>query len=69
MEEQRKLPLGVKAAYGFGSVAYGVKNNGFDYFLLLFYSQVIGLDARLVGIAITTALVVETIIDPLIGYW
>jgi len=69
MEEQRKLPLGVKAAYGFGSVAYGVKNNGFDYFLLLFYSQVIGLDARLVGIAITTALVFDAISDPIIGYW
>jgi Na+/melibiose symporter-like transporter len=69
MEEQRKLPLSVKAAYGFGSVAYGVKNNGFDYFLLLFYSQVIGLDARLVGIAITTALVFDAISDPIIGYW
>ena len=69
MEEQRKLSLGVKAAYGFGSVAYGVKNNGFDYFLLLFYSQVIGLDARLVGIAITTALVFDAISDPIIGYW
>ena len=36
VEEERKLPLGVKVAYGLGSVAYGVKNNGFDYFLLLF---------------------------------
>ncbi len=56
-------------AYGFGSVAYGVKNNGFDYFLLLFYSQVVGLDARLVGMAITTALVIDAISDPVVGYW
>lgn len=63
------LSLGLKSAYGFGSVAYGVKNNGFDYFLLLFYSQVIGLDARLVGIAITTALVFDAISDPVVGYW
>jgi len=63
------LTLRLKSAYGFGSVAYGVKNNGFDYFLLLFYSQVIGLDARLVGIAITTALVFDAISDPVIGYW
>lgn len=68
-EEERKLPLGVKIAYGLGSVAYGVKNNGFDYFLLLFYSQVIGLDARLVGVAITIALVFDAISDPVIGYW
>ena len=46
-----------------------MKNNGFDYFLLLFYSQVIGLDARLVGIAITTALVFDAVSDPIVGYW
>jgi Na+/melibiose symporter-like transporter len=63
-----RLGLGTKLAYGFGSVAYGVKNNGFDYFLLLFYSQVIGLDARLVGVAITTALVFDAISDPVVGY-
>ena len=67
--QSKKLSFGLKCAYGFGSVAYGVKNNGFDYFLLLFYSQVIGLDARLVGIAITTALVFDAISDPVVGYW
>lgn len=63
------LSIWTRLAYGFGSVAYGVKNNGFDYFLLLFYSQVIGLDARFVGIAITTALVFDAISDPVVGYW
>ena len=64
-----KLSVWQKCAYGFGSAAYGVKNNGFDYFLLLFYSQVVGLDARLVGIAITTALVFDAVSDPIVGYW
>ncbi len=64
-----RLGVGLKVAYGFGSVAYGVKNGGFDYFLLLFYSQVAGLDARLVGIAITTALIVDAVSDPIVGYW
>lgn len=68
-EDKNKLSIGLKTAYGFGSVAYGVKNNGFDYFLLLFYSQVIGLDARLVGVAITTALVFDAVSDPIVGYW
>ena len=63
------LSIGVKSAYGFGSVAYGVNNVGFDYFLLLFYSQVIGLDARLVGVAIIVALVFDAISDPIVGYW
>jgi glycoside/pentoside/hexuronide:cation symporter, GPH family len=63
------LSIGVKSAYGFGSVAYGVNNVGFDYFLLLFSSQVIGLDARLVGVAIIVALVFDAISDPIVGYW
>lgn len=61
--------LWTKLAYGFGSVAFGVKDNGFNYFLLLFYSQVVGLDPRLVGLAITIALIIDAINDPLIGYW
>lgn len=61
--------LGARLAYGFGSVAYGVKDNGFDYFLLLFYSAVIGVDARLVGLAITIALIFDALSDPLVGYW
>ena len=65
----RPLSIGTKAAYGFGSVAYGVNNGGFDYFLLLFYSQVIGLDARLVGVAIIAALIIDAISDPIVGYW
>jgi GPH family glycoside/pentoside/hexuronide:cation symporter len=65
----RSLPVRIKAAYGFGAVAYGVNNGGFDYFLLLFYSQVIGLDARLVGIAIIAALVIDALSDPVVGYW
>ena len=60
--------LGVKLAYGVGAIAYGVKNNGFDYFLLIFYSQVLGLDALLVGLAISLALVFDAVSDPIIGY-
>ena len=57
-----------KIAYGIGSVAFGIKGNGFDYFLLLFYSQVMGVDAYLVGLALLIALVVDAFSDPLIGY-
>jgi Na+/melibiose symporter-like transporter len=67
--ESERLPLGSKLAYGFGAVAYGVKDGGFAYFLLMFYSQVIGVDAGLVGLAITLALIFDAIIDPIIGYW
>lgn len=67
--QSERLPLSTKLAYGFGSVAYGVKDGGFAYFLLLFYSQVIGVEAWLVTIAIGAALVVDAITDPIIGYW
>ncbi|MBV7256168.1 MFS transporter [Pacificimonas sp. WHA3] len=64
-----RVPLRTKIAYGFGSAAYGVKDNGFKYFLLLFYAQVIGLDARLVSLAILIALIADAFSDPIVGYW
>jgi len=54
--------------YGLGSVAYGVKDNGFSSLLLLFYNQVLGLSAERVGLAIMLALVVDSVLDPLVGY-
>ena len=62
------LPLGAKLAYGFGSIAYGIKDNGFSTLLLLFYNQVIGLRADLVGLAVMVALVLDAFIDPVIGH-
>jgi Na+/melibiose symporter-like transporter len=67
--ERRAPSLGTKLAYGVGSAAFGIKDTGFNFFLLLFYSQVIGVDARLVGLALTIALVVDAIADPVVGYW
>ena len=61
--------LWTKLAYGSGAVAIGVRNNGLAYFLLLFYSQVVGLDARLVSLALTVALCIDAVSDPIIGYW
>jgi Na+/melibiose symporter-like transporter len=68
MSETRRLTFSTKLAYGFGAVAFGVKNNGFDYFLLIFYSQVMGVDAPLVGLALLIALVFDAFSDPVVGY-
>ena len=65
----RRVRLAVKLAYGVGSIAYGTKDNGFSTLLLLFYNQVIGLPAGLVGFAIAVALVLDAVVDPLIGRW
>ena len=55
--------------YGFGSAAYGVKDNGFSFFLMIFYNQVLGLEGYLAGLAIMVALIFDAISDPLVGYW
>ena len=64
-----KLPVWTKAAYGFGSVAFGVKNNGFDYFFLFFYGSVMGVEPGLVSLALLIALMFDALSDPLIGYF
>ncbi len=69
MADAERPSLGTRLAYGLGAGAYGIKDGGFSYFLLLFYSQVIGVDARLVGLAITFALIMDAVVDPVIGYW
>ncbi|MEO9635250.1 MAG: MFS transporter [Parasphingorhabdus sp.] len=66
---RQKPSLWTKIAYGFGSVAYGTKDAGLKYFLLLFYSQVVGMDPRLVSLAILIALVFDALSDPIVGYW
>ena len=68
MIDHRPVSIGRKVAYGFGSVAFGVKSNGFDYFFLIFYSQVMGVSAYLVSLALMIALIVDALSDPLIGY-
>ena len=62
------LGIHVKIFHGIGSVAYGIKDNGFAYFLLMFYSTVVGLDAELVGTALLIAMILDALSDPIVGY-
>jgi Na+/melibiose symporter-like transporter len=62
------LSLRTKLFYGFGSVAFGVKDNGFAFLLLLYYNQVLGLPGRWVGFGIMIALIVDAVVDPVVGY-
>ena len=61
------LPQRLKIIHGFGSVAFGVKDSGFSFFLLLYYSQVLGMDAGLVSLALLLALLFDAVIDPILG--
>ena len=64
----RRVRQGTMLAYGFGAVAYGVKDFCFSTFLLLFYNQVLGLPSAQVGFAIMCALLLDAVIDPAIGF-
>jgi GPH family glycoside/pentoside/hexuronide:cation symporter len=63
-----RVPLRTKLTYGAGAIAYGIKDNGYSVFLLLFYNQVVGLPAGTVGTIIGLALLFDALIDPLIGH-
>ncbi|MEM9256774.1 MAG: MFS transporter [Pseudomonadota bacterium] len=65
---RQALPSKTKLAYGFGAVAYGVKDNAFAVFLLFFYSRVMGIPAEQAGLAIMLALIVDALSDPFVGH-
>ena len=65
----RRLSNGTMASYGFGAVAYGVKDAGFGTFLLLFYNQVVGLPSATVGLVIMMALLIDALVDPAVGFF
>jgi glycoside/pentoside/hexuronide:cation symporter, GPH family len=67
MTTPNNLPAPLKIFHGLGAVAYGIKDNGFSVFLLIFYNQVMGLDAGLVGTVIMAALIFDAFADPIIG--
>jgi GPH family glycoside/pentoside/hexuronide:cation symporter len=63
------LGLGMQVAYGFGSTAFGIAwvplSQGV---LMLYFNQVIQIEAVLVGIAIWVSVMVDAFTDPLIGW-
>ena len=70
-ESQSKSNLNFKTKfyYGFGSISFGIKNNGFSYFVLFVYSSVLGLPAWMTGLALNLVLIADAITDPLVGYY
>ena len=56
-------------AFGASGTALGLVSNGIAFFLLIYYSQVVGLDPSLAGFALLLALVFDAVSDPLVGRW
>ncbi len=68
MTATKPLPTSLKMFHGMGAIAYGVKDSGFGTFLLIFYNQVIGIEAWLVSMALMIAMLVDAFVDPVIGH-
>jgi GPH family glycoside/pentoside/hexuronide:cation symporter len=66
-EREVKLATSVKLAQGVGAIPDTIKNWAFQAFVLLYYSQILGVDALLVSLALSLAMIIDAIADPWIG--
>src|SRR5688572_11003421 len=63
-----QLGLGLRAGYGLGALTYGVSATVLAGTVLqLYFNQVIGLPAAWVGAAIMVTILIDSVIDPVIG--
>lgn len=63
-----RASFSTKMYYGSGATAFGIKDAGFNYFLLAYYNLVLGLDAFLTGLALALAIVIDALSDIAVGY-
>lgn len=55
-------------SYAFGGAAYGIKGNGYSYFLMLCYGQAFNMPSAQVGFALMLAFLFDAFSDPIVGY-
>ncbi|CAA0095754.1 Putative glycoside/cation symporter YagG [Halioglobus japonicus] len=58
-----------KIYYGIGGGVYAIKESAYAIFILLFYTQVLGLSGAVTGAIVAISLIWDGISDPLIGSW
>ena len=61
------LSFNTKMAYGIGQVAEGLKNGALAYFLLFYYSQVLGMSPGWAGAAVGVSVIIDAFTDPMAG--
>ena len=62
-----KVPVRTKILQGFGGLVNSHKDFAFGTFLLLYYSQILGLSASLVSVVVALSLIVDAVSDPIVG--
>ena len=61
------LTPGMRHWYGLGQAAEGLLSFSFSYFLIFYYTGVVGLSGRLAGVAVLISLLFDAVTDPLAG--
>ncbi|MBD8620835.1 MFS transporter [Sphingomonas sp. CFBP 13728] len=61
------LPTHLKLGYAAGALLDGIASQGVTIFLFFYVTTVVGVPAALAGIALAAGLVVDALVDPLIG--
>ena len=64
-----KIGVGTRLSYGFGALANGIKSAAFSSYLMLYFNQVVGVPAAIVGTALAMTLLVDAVVDPFLGRW
>ncbi len=62
-----KVTTHTKFFQGIGALPETLKQFGFNTFLLLYYNQVLGLQASWVSVALFVSLAVDAVTDPIVG--
>lgn len=62
-----KLSLGERLSYGFGDFGFSLAYNMASGFLLLYYTNIVGLPATAVGVIFLAARLLDAVIDILVG--
>lgn len=63
------LTLTNRLSYGLGGAVYAVKEAAYIMFVLLFYTQVLGLSGTATGFVLSLSLLWDAVSDPMVGSW
>ena len=63
------LSFGQRVSYGIGGAVFSVKEAAYAVFVLLFYTQVLGLSGTATGVVLFIAVIFDVVSDPIIGTW
>lgn len=66
-EREGRLSFSLKLYQGIGAIPDTIKNWVFNTFVLIYYNQIMGVDALLVSFALALTIIIDAVADPWIG--